>query len=595
MPTLPSHSTVRPRGHHARLALVIVFAAAGAGCAADDAVAPRTPPAVAAGRGAGPLHDVTALASGPILLAQVATEGHGTGMIGRTTAADDFVVPAGESWPVASLVLGGVLAAQDSTATFAIRADSAGVPGAGVPGGSLTMAPTRRALDLDPTTQRFGISNHEFQLPAPVILPPGRYWLTVVVRDGRGVHFNWQAIAPSVNNGSLYADTVRGTWVVDRSYDYSFALVAPSDPVAQTITFPALGPATVGGGARLGATAPSTLPITYGTQTPAVCTVAGDSVAFVGGGACTVTADQAGGSRFLAAPQATQTVAVARLTQAVAFTSTPPSPALVGGTYAVTATGGGSGQPVAFSSLTPAVCTAAGSTVTFAAAGDCTIAADQAGTAAYDPAPRHTQVVAVTAPVPPAPAFPRTPVLDRFGRADGALGSGWGGFAAPAFFRVQGGQGAVALGGGIGWAATAFGPTQEAFVTFTSLGGGTSASTQGLVLKGQDPRDHTLGALTVTYDPRAGAVRVGALRSRPTAVTAYPALAVRFAVGDQLGARATAAGAVEVYRNGARVGTVTLNAADQAYFAARGGYVGLLYVAAPGARFDDFGGGTAAP
>ena len=151
-------------------------------------------------------------------------------------------------------------------------------------------------------------------------------------------------------------------------------------------------------------------------------------------------------------------------------------------------------------------------------------------------------------------------------------------------------------GGGIGWAATAFGPTQEAFVTLSALGTATSAGgAQGLVLKGQDPRDHMLGALTVTYDSKAGAVRVSALRVRPTAATAYPAVSVRFAAGDQLGARATAAGAVEVYRNGALVGTVTLNAADKAYFAGRGGYAGLLYAAAPGARFDDFGGGTVAP
>lgn len=208
---------------------------------------------------------------------------------------------------------------------------------------------------------------------------------------------------------------------------------------------------------------------------------------------------------------------------------------------------------------------------------------------------RHTQTFAVSAPVPPAPAFPRTAVLDRFDRANGALGSGWGGFAGPVFFQVQSQQGAVALVGGVGWAAGAFGATQEAFVTLAAFGvnGGTGA--QGLVLKGQDPRDHTLGALTVTYNPKASAVRVGALRVKPTAVTTYPALNVRFAAGDQLGARATAAGAVEVYRNGTRVGTVTLNAADHAYFAGRGGYVGLLYVGASGARFDDFGGGTVAP
>ena len=290
------------------------------------------------------------------------------------------------------------------------------------------------------------------------------------------------------------------------------------------------------------------------------------------------------------------TVDVVRAAQAITFTSTPPRPAVVGGTYTVAATGGASGNPVAFSTLTPTTCAVAGSTVTLLTAGACTVAADQAGTAAYDAAPRQTQTFTVAAPVPPALAFPRTAVLDRFARADGVLGDGWGGFSAPVFFRVQGQQGAVALGGGIGWAAAAFGPTQEAFVTLASLGSGTSAGgAQGLVLKGQDPRDYTLGALTVAYDPKAGAVRVSALRVRPTAATGYPAVSARYAAGDQLGARATAAGAVEVYRNGTLVGAVTLTAADKAYFSPRGGYVGLLYVAAPGARFDDFGGGAVTP
>ncbi|HEY0778236.1 MAG TPA: hypothetical protein VGD56_09745, partial [Gemmatirosa sp.] len=136
---------------------------------------------------------------------------------------------------------------------------------------------------------------------------------------------------------------------------------------------------------------------------------------------------------------------------------------------------------------------------------------------------------------------------------------------------------------------------QEAFVTLTSLGATGRASAQGLVLKGQDPANHTLGAITVTYDPQAGVVRVAALHAPPAAGTAYPALVGAFAAGDQLGARATAAGTVEVYRNGVRVGTVTLSAADQAYFGGRGGYIGLVDVGARGATFDDFGGGTVAP
>ena len=40
---------------------------------------------------------------------------------------------------------------------------------------------------------------------------------------------------------------------------------------------------------------------------------------------------------------------VAKGSQVVAFTSSPPSPAVFGGSYALTATGGASGNPVVFS------------------------------------------------------------------------------------------------------------------------------------------------------------------------------------------------------------------------------------------------------
>ncbi|NTV13115.1 MAG: M6 family metalloprotease domain-containing protein, partial [Desulfobulbaceae bacterium] len=66
----------------------------------------------------------------------------------------------------------------------------------------------------------------------------------------------------------------------------------------------------------------------------------------------------------------------------------------------VSATGGASGQPVLFSSLTTAVCTVSGSTVTPVAAGTCTIAANQAGTANYTAAPQASQSFPVAKATP---------------------------------------------------------------------------------------------------------------------------------------------------------------------------------------------------
>jgi PKD repeat protein len=77
--------------------------------------------------------------------------------------------------------------------------------------------------------------------------------------------------------------------------------------------------------------------------------------------------------------------------QSITFGSTPPTGAIVGGTYAVSARGGGSGNAVTFTSLTPTVCSVAVNTVSLDSGGTCTIAGDQAGSTGYLAAPRVTQ------------------------------------------------------------------------------------------------------------------------------------------------------------------------------------------------------------
>jgi virginiamycin B lyase len=87
-------------------------------------------------------------------------------------------------------------------------------------------------------------------------------------------------------------------------------------------------------------------------------------------------------------------------TQTITFTSTPPAPAIVGGpTYAVTATGGASGNPVVFS-IDPSassVCTIDDTTVSFIGPGRCTIDANQAGDDTHGAAPQVQQNVTVSA------------------------------------------------------------------------------------------------------------------------------------------------------------------------------------------------------
>ncbi|MES2521287.1 MAG: hypothetical protein V4617_01220 [Gemmatimonadota bacterium] len=96
------------------------------------------------------------------------------------------------------------------------------------------------------------------------------------------------------------------------------------------------------------------------------------------------------------AAEYTGTVSITALAQAITFTSSVPSSAYVNDTYALVATGGASGNPVTFSSLTPATCTVSGATATFVTAGSCTLAADQASSATYAAAPQVTQLLTVT-------------------------------------------------------------------------------------------------------------------------------------------------------------------------------------------------------
>ena len=77
--------------------------------------------------------------------------------------------------------------------------------------------------------------------------------------------------------------------------------------------------------------------------------------------------------------------------QAISFTSTAPTNAVYGGSLSLSATGGGSGNPVVFSSATPVVCGVSGSTASFSGLGTCTIDADQAGNADYLAAPTATR------------------------------------------------------------------------------------------------------------------------------------------------------------------------------------------------------------
>jgi hypothetical protein len=205
------------------------------------------------------------------------------------------------------------------------------------------------------------------------------------------------------------------------------------------------------------------------------------------------------------------------------------------------------------------------------------------GTFASTPVSSHVGLIARCT------VFPTTQVLDTFDRPDRAPLQSWRGVAASPFYRVGAHRLLAHLGGPLVWNEP-FGQTQEAWVTLAKID--PSGTAQGLLLKAQAIASPDAGAISVLYDARAKKVRVSTLRLGARSWTSYAPLTQQLANGDRLGARATSAGTVEVYRNRVLLGTVTLTASDKAFFAGRGGRIGLW--TGPGTTaYDDFGGGTA--
>lgn len=121
-------------------------------------------------------------------------------------------------------------------------------------------------------------------------------------------------------------------------------------------------------------------------------------------GSCIIDANQAGGGLYLAATQVQQTVYSRNANpQIITFTNTPPINPPVGATYTVTATGGGSGNPVLFSvdpsSTSGCTINSASGLVTLSApAGSCVIDANQAGNSNFATAAQVKQSVTSLVP-----------------------------------------------------------------------------------------------------------------------------------------------------------------------------------------------------
>jgi hypothetical protein len=244
--------------------------------------------------------------------------------------------------------------------------------------------------------------------PSPAAVGGAPYHVTASASSGLGVSFSIAAGSAGVCSisGSTVSFTASGTCVVDadQAGDASY-LAAPQVQQSfaiglqsQTITFTSTAPGSAGLGGptyTVAATASSGLAVTFSIAagSAGVCSISGTTVSMTGAGTCVVNADQAGSGSYAAAPQVQQSFAVAKGSQTITFTTTPPKVDKNDPPYIVSATAT-SGLAVTFTidSSSNGVCSVSGNSVSFQGRGTCIVYANQAGNGNWLSAPQTQQV-----------------------------------------------------------------------------------------------------------------------------------------------------------------------------------------------------------
>ncbi|QYJ97010.1 hypothetical protein K0J45_16050 [Shewanella alkalitolerans] len=151
---------------------------------------------------------------------------------------------------------------------------------------------------------------------------------------------------------------------------------------SQIISFAALADKTYGDASfTLVASSDAGLAVTYSSTTTSVCTVTGSSVSIVAAGTCSLTASQAGDSHYNTAASVTRSFRVNKASQTITFAPLTTK-AITDAAFTLTATSD-SLLSVNFDSLTPAVCSVSGTTVSLVDIGECRVLATQAGNSNY--------------------------------------------------------------------------------------------------------------------------------------------------------------------------------------------------------------------
>lgn len=174
-----------------------------------------------------PLFSAATLSSVPILWDQSTfVGGHAHAHTG-TMHADDFIVPAGTQWSVTQLMLAADhprfyngTAYEWIPATIQIRADNAGFVGAIIQSYEIVPVDTE-GVDCTPQCHTL---NNLYQLPAPVVLGPGTYWIAVGEANP-SYEYTWYGGAPALG-ATAQTSYEGGPWLPSGStrFDFDFAV-----------------------------------------------------------------------------------------------------------------------------------------------------------------------------------------------------------------------------------------------------------------------------------------------------------------------------------------------------------------------------------
>ena len=164
----------------------------------------------------------------------------------------------------------------------------------------------------------------------------------------------------------------------------------------QTITFETLAKKIYGDTAfDLAATNSAPLAVVFTSSNTGVATISGHTLTINGAGVSTITASQPGDTNYNAATAVNQTLTVGKASQTIIF-EVLSAKTFGDAPFAVSATGGGSGNNITFTSSDQSRATCSGATgsfITIIGAGSCSITAHQEGNENYTSAQPVTQIL----------------------------------------------------------------------------------------------------------------------------------------------------------------------------------------------------------